>query len=152
MNDTKLFDFFIGQWTLERRIYLKASEVLYATAHGEASFISEVRSAKLLYKERGKLKIVTNAVEIPFFRKFCYSFQAGKMNVFFADGPDKGLLYQQYIQDQNNKLIPDQTHICSDDIYKGEYHLSGADSFSLDTWIDGPHKDFLIKTLFTRVY
>jgi hypothetical protein len=150
MNDTDLFHFFIGQWTLERCIYLKASEELYATAYGEAYFISEAGPATLLYEERGKLKMVTNSVEIPFSRKFSYEFQADKMNVFFADGPDKGLLYQRYIRDQDNKLIPDQIHVCSNDLYQGEYYLSGPGSFSLDTWIDGPHKDFLIKTSFTR--
>lgn len=150
MNDTDLFDFFIGQWAFERYIYFKTSGEVYASAYGEASFIPEARPAKLLYEERGRLKMVANPTEIPFSRKFSYEFQEGMMNVFFADGPDKGVLYQRYIQDQHNRLIPDQTHICSNDIYKGEYHLSGANSFSLNTLIDGPQKDFLIKTSFMR--
>jgi hypothetical protein len=150
MNDIDLFGFFIGQWTLERCIYFNSSGVVYATAHGEASFISGTRPAELLYEERGKLKIVNNPVEIAFSRKFRYAFQRGKMNIFFEDGPDKGKLYQQYIWGHDNKLIPDEIHTCGNDIYKGEYHISGAGSFSLDTFIDGPHKDFFIKTLFTK--
>jgi hypothetical protein len=146
----ELYHFFCGPWLLERWIYIKNSGLLHAWAYGTVCFSPGSVEDQLYYEEKGKLIITGGASEISFSRKFRYEFNDRNMDVYFADGPDIGALYQGYIQSQNNKLIPDQGHICSRDIYKGAYHLSDANSFSLDTLIDGPHKDFLIKTLFTR--
>jgi hypothetical protein len=144
----ELYPFFQGDWIMERWIY-KNEKIVHARAYGTVQFMSG-SAHQLHYEEKGKLIISGSSSEISFSRKFTYEFQKEGMDVFFADGPDIGTLYQRYIQSQNNKLIPDQIHVCSNDVYQGEYHLFDADSFSLETLIDGPHKDFLIKTSFAR--
>lgn len=149
-DQCKLYQFFCGQWQLERTIYIKNSGSIHAKAYGIVCFTPGLSEDQLDYEERGKLTITGGISEISFSRHFRYKFNDHNMEVYFADGPDTGLLYQRYVRDTNNKLIPDQIHICSRDIYQGEYRISGTGSFSLNTMIDGPHKDFQIETLFTK--
>ncbi len=152
MNEiTDLLSFFKGQWLIERSVYIKSTNQVHATATGRAQFMILPEHSSMFYEERGILRMESNNSPLSFSRSFRYLFIDDTLEVYFADGPDNGSLYQQYsYQQKNSKLLPSQIHICGKDAYKGEYLLTGSSSFTLITTIDGTSKDFLITTNYIR--
>lgn len=136
---------------MERSVYIKSTNQVHATAAGRAQFMALPEHLSMLYEERGTLKMESNNSPLSFSRSFRYLFIDDTLEVYFADGPDNGSLYQQYFyQQKNHKLLPSQIHICGKDAYQGEYSLTGPSSFILITTIDGTSKDFLITTNYWR--
>lgn len=140
--------FFSGPWALERTVVQRDGPVT-AVAEGRA-FFSAAGPGELLYHEEGSVTLQPGS-RFSFFRSYTYRFSEGVMQVFFADGPDAGTLYQSYaFKDRRDRLELLAVHHCGADVYAGCYELTGTDHFYLVTSVKGPKKDFEITTLFSR--
>jgi hypothetical protein len=121
----------------------------------------------LRYRESGQMTLFAAAKAVSFSRAFDYFIgieahadeaetperkAAPCVQVFFADGPQSGELYQTYFFDASARVLrPDSTHLCLADRYNSEYRLTSGQQFDLDTVIAGPQKDYVLHTSFIRL-
>lgn len=146
-----LHAYFLGAWQFNRTMHT-SDGVLIGSAEGIAHFDEQASADHLHYHETGKLLLAADARVISFSKRFDYLLEAPHaLHVFFADGPQAGESYQHYQFDpQRYALLPVNTHICVADHYNGSYQLVDDDHFDLHTRIDGPHKDYVVLTQFSR--
>ena len=147
-----LHAYFLGTWQFNRTIQTSES-ALIGSAEGIAHFDEQANADHLYYHETGKLLLAADARVISFSKRFDYLLEApGALHVVFADGPQAGESYQHYQFDpQHHALLPVNIHICVADHYNGSYQLLDDDHFDLHTRIDGPHKDYVVLTHFSKV-
>lgn len=140
--------FFCGDWTLDRKV-VQGDGRVSAVAAGRASF-SVTGPDELLYHEEGHVTLQPGG-RFSFFRSYRYRFAGEQLDVFFADGPDAGALYQSYVFNERcDRLELLALHHCGADVYAGAYEFSGADRFCLRTSVRGPKKDFSVVTFFGK--
>lgn len=148
MTSSVLQDFFNqlhGDWIFVREILGSTP----ATAHGTARFTRQ-NDNEYDFREDGTLKL-QNGEKLQFFRNYIYRLTDRSMDVLYGDGAQIGEHYQSYIlAQQQDKLVPIETHICSKDCYRGTYFLIGDNTFTLETAVKGPKKDYTIRTIFSR--
>jgi len=145
-----LHAYFSGRWTFSRTM-LGADAVLIGEAEGAAEFMPASTSSLLHYKESGQLRLTADQRVVAFSRRFDYEVAGNLVHVVFADGMQIGQAYQSYRYDPAEQaLLPVETHLCILDRYDGSYRLIDMGHFELRTRIDGPHKDYLVHTHFTR--
>ncbi|WP_034297415.1 DUF6314 family protein [Herbaspirillum sp. RV1423] len=145
-----LYAYFNGHWTFARTMF-GADDILIGAADGVAEFVPAENSSSLHYKESGQLRLSADQRVVAFSRRFHYDIAGNMVRVAFADGIQAGQAYQSYRYDPTQRaLLPMQTHLCIMDRYDGSYRLIDADHFDLYTRIEGPHKDYLLHTRFTR--
>jgi hypothetical protein len=145
-----LHAYFSGRWTFSRTM-LGADDVMVGEAEGAAEFLPMPDTFLLHYKESGQLHLKADQRVVAFSRRFDYEIAGDIVHVVFADGMQIGQAYQSYRYDAAEQaLLPVETHLCILDRYDGSYRLIDADRFELHTRIEGPHKDYLVHTLFTR--
>jgi len=145
-----LHAYFSGRWNFSRTM-LGADDVLIGEAEGAAEFLPAPDTSLLHYKESGQLRLTADQRVVAFSRRFDYEIAGDLVHVAFADGMQVGQAYQSYRYDAaEQSLLPVETHLCILDRYDGSYQLIDADRFELRTRIDGPHKDYLVHTHFTR--
>ena len=138
--------YFEGKWFLERTIFHSNEDRPYGIANGVACFTSYDKKS-LIYKEEGKLSLISTGQEFPFYRSFVYVFEGGQVEIFFNDGVNSGQLYQSYNFDFDNRVLtPSIQHICKDDCYSGIYSIASPSEYKLQTTIKGPKKNFKIET------
>src|SRR5690606_10435115 len=107
---------------------------------------------KLIYNEAGVIILAENQKQLLVRRSALYGSEQEKVTVFFNDGMDKGMLYEQYIYDKEKHLIHSVCeHLCVDVSYDGKYFLTDGNSCRLETRIQGPKKDMFIHTFFRRI-
>ena len=146
-----LYSYFCGQWRFTRDMQGGDGRLL-GRAAGEAQFSPTVNADSLLYSESGQLHMQPDSRPISFSRRFLYRFDGWLMYVAFADGVQDGQEYQAYRYDPASQvLLAIEQHVCLLDHYNAGYRLSDADNFDLHTRIEGPHKDYQLRTHFTRV-
>lgn len=147
MHDTleKFFASLNGTWNFTRSITGNNP----ATANGIATFTAQ-NAQEYNFHEEGELHL-SNGQNLDFFRSYVYRLTENYLDVLYRDGPQAGDHYQSYTFDeQQQKLLPLSTHICSADCYRGMYDVIDDDHFTLETTVKGPHKDYTIHTAFTR--
>ena len=138
--------YFEGKWFLERTIFHSNEDRPYGIANGVAYFTSADKKS-LIYKEEGKLSLISTGQEYPFYRSFIYVFEGDQVEIFFNDGFNSGQLYQSYNLDFDNRVLtPSIQHICKDDCYNGIYSIVSPSAYKLQTAIKGPKKNFKIET------
>lgn len=152
LGSVDLHAYFLGDWQFSRAIQT-SDGALIASAEGRAHVTLQTSSDHLQYQETGKLLLVADIRSINFSKRFDYLLEApGSLHVVFADGPQVGESYQRYQYDsERHALLPVDPHICVSDHYNGSYQLHDADHFDLHTRINGPHKDYVVLTHFSRV-
>jgi hypothetical protein len=145
-----LHAYFSGRWTFFRTMR-GADDVLIGEADGAAEFLPVSDTTQLHYKESGQLRLTADQRVVAFSRRFDYTVAGDLVHVAFADGMQTGQAYQSYRYDPvEQALLPVETHLCILDRYDGNYRLIDPDHFELRTRIDGPHKDYLVHTHFSR--
>lgn len=141
--------YFRGCWHFTRSM-LGSDAQLVGNADGQAEF-KVASESRLRYLEAGQLRLIADQRLLSFSRRFDYEMAGELMHVAFADGMQAGQAYQSYRYDPvQQMLVPLETHLCVRDRYDGRYVLVDADRFDLHTRIEGPHKDYLLHTRFTR--
>jgi len=133
-----------GRWAFIRTIKIIDFNELINKAGGHASFIP-LDDAALAYQETG-----SDAAGNEFYRHYTYRFSDRQMDVFYADGPQSGALYQSYSL-TGQKLQPLADHFCGPDCYHGIYEWLDDTNFILRTLVTGPKKNFSIETQFMRL-
>lgn len=145
-----LYAYFSGRWRFTRSMR-GVDEVVIGEAEGQAEFQPD-EACRLQYKEFGQLRLAADRRVVSFTRRFAYLVEGDVIHVAFADGVQAGQAYQSYRYEPAQKaLLPLETHLCILDRYDGRYVLMNGDRFDLHTRIEGPHKDYLLHTQFTRV-
>jgi hypothetical protein len=145
-----LHAYFSGRWAFFR-IMRSADDVLIGEAEGAAEFLPVSDTSLLHYRESGQLRLTAAQRVVAFSRRFDYEVAGDVVHVVFADGMQIGQPYQSYRYDAAEQaLLPVETHRCILDRYDGSYRLIDTGRFELRTRIDGPHKDYLVHTHFTR--
>jgi hypothetical protein len=147
-----LFDYFKGNWKLEREMLIPETKEVYATAKGDARFDPTEAAAALLYGESGKLQMRDAQQQFPFFRHYRYMFTATGLDIYFQDELTQTFgLYQRYIfQPEQHRLRAEEVHVCNKDLYEGGFELAGANHFIHSSVVKGPKKDYVIVTHYTR--
>ncbi|WP_050477287.1 DUF6314 family protein [Herbaspirillum rhizosphaerae] len=144
-----LYAYFSGNWRFTRSM-LGVDNMLIGEADGQAEFHPH-EAYGLQYKESGRLRLAADQRVVSFTRRFDYRVEDDIVHVAFADGMQAGQAYQSYRYDPAQKaLLPLETHLCIADRYDGRYVLIDAGRFDLHTRIEGPQKDYLLHTQFTR--
>lgn len=145
-----LHAYFSGCWRFMRTM-LDSEGTSIGEAEGEAAFQPEPGSFLLRFKESGQLRLSANQRIVAFSRCFDYLVSGDMVHVTFADGIQSGQAYQSYHYDPVQRtLTPVAEHLCIHDRYNGSYRLIDAGHFDLLTRIDGPHKDYRLRTQFTK--
>ncbi|AFT80969.1 hypothetical protein FGL89_04615 [Leuconostoc carnosum] len=145
-----LKQFFSGQWDITRTI-TDSDKRLYATVRGTANFCHHTQNA-LILEEKGQVSLVDTGRNLDFTRQYIYVFDQQGMSIYFHDDitANNGL-YQAYDWDDKSKqLQPRDKYLCSLDVYDAQFHLENAKTFWQNTDVVGPHKDYHVKTIFTR--
>ena len=145
-----LHAYFLGNWRFTRSM-LGSDAQRIGNADGDARFVAASPS-RLHYHESGQLRLLADQRVLTFSRRFDHEIAADLMHVRFADGVQAGQAYQSYRYDPAQQaLLPLATHLCVLDHYDARYAMLGADRFDLHTRIEGPHKDYLLHTQFSRI-
>lgn len=148
-----LFQFFLGNWALTRTV-LDGAQRKVAQASGVAGFAAGTGAGELMFEERGQLLLTAqaNPRPIPFTRRYRYVLRDDLVEVFFADGVDRGKPYQSYRWSSPQRaLLPHAVHTCIADCYSSQYRLADGDRFEMATTIQGPHKSQVLQTAFVRL-
>jgi len=137
-----------GSWTLQRTLSEQGN------VHGIAHF-KQVGTNLLHYREEGiftHLNNNTNKIEREYF--YYYDIESDKIRVYFAHVDKPGELLHELgfmaINEKTTTVTATALHKCRADIYKATYNFYGPDQFKLIYIVQGPAKNYISETLFTR--
>jgi len=133
-----------GEWIFERHI----SEMPVIT--GTASFTPN--GSNLHYREEVRFPVKTGKT-LNAHREYLYSFENGALNIYFADGKEKGSLFLPLqFEDVSSlsSLTACGSHLCVEDMYEGKFTFNPPDAFSVTYLVKGPNKDYTIESRYTR--
>ncbi|MFR9729811.1 DUF6314 family protein [Saccharopolyspora sp. MS10] len=135
-----LAEFFAGRWVLRRDIVDDRGARLGGFA-GESEFTA--RDGDLVvYQERGELVLGSHRGEAR--RTLHYRLaEAGRASVHF----DHGGFFHDLDLRSGRWLVE---HPCRADLYRGEFEVSGPDSWWQRWRVSGPAKAHILTTAFTR--
>jgi hypothetical protein len=138
----KVFQALDGMWKIDRII--KPGGVMT----GQAEF-RPVSKTQYHYTERGRLTTEAGDVIEDVTRAYIYKFEDNTIQIYYADGPDNGALFQtlNFIDES----CATAEHLCGQDLYKSEYQFNFPDSFTIKHVVKGPKKDYVSETVFTRL-
>lgn len=138
----KVFQALDGMWKIDRII--KPGGVMT----GQVEF-RPVSETQYHYTEQGRLTTEAGNVIEDVTRAYIYKFENNTIQIYYADGPDNGALFQtlNFI----DKSCATAEHFCGQDLYKSEYQFNFADSFTIRHIVTGPKKDYVSETVFTRL-
>lgn len=141
------YDFFIGEWTFERRIF--TGENVQGTAKGTAVFSVIEKNKKLLYNERGEL-LLSEGGKFSFTRSFIYTFEGELLTLVYNDGENFGQHYQTY-QPEGERLVSLDPHVCGADVYDGHFKKLLGNSYRQYVKVVGAKKDYESETVYNRL-
>ncbi len=129
---------FVGLWRIERRIDdHRAGQVL--RFHGEAALSATAEG--LEYLESGEM-ILPDGIRMPGTRRYFWTSGAdGTIEVAFADG-------RFFHAFDPTETTADARHWCDPDRYAVGYDFSAWPLWSTRWSVNGPRKDYLMKTEF----
>lgn len=137
-----MFNQFEGRWQLERGILPGGA------MRGEAKFIS-VSKVEFNYMEQGVLTLDHGDVIHDVTRSYIYKLEDDHIQVFYADGSDDGALF--HVLKFENEREAQAEHLCGEDFYRSHYAFDLPDCFTITHEVKGPKKDYVSKTIFTRL-
>jgi hypothetical protein len=136
----EIFQSLEGKWNFHRTISG------YGTIVGAATFKKSAMESHLFhYREEGLLKR-ENGEQFQVYREYLYRYKNNHISVFFAEEV-KRLLHILEFQDTTTAIA---RHLCLCDIYEATYKFSTKDEFTLAYDVNGPNKNYLMKTVFKR--
>lgn len=163
MQSTKqIFDNLIGIWSIKRILGN------FGTAEGTAKFTlqnnnettsnattSDENTLVINYREDLIVKYDNNVssqqlspnVENSAYKEYVYLYDMARDKIIkkFTTG---NLFYELSIDFE--KQIANGDHLCEKDFYKASYDFIDPENFVLTYFVNGPKKDYLIKTEFTK--
>lgn len=163
MQSTKqVFENLVGIWSIKRVLGN------YGTAEGIAKFTlqnpiqtsmsnsgngpaySDEKTLVINYREDLQVKYDINLgpnVENSAYKEYVYSYDVARDKIIkkFADG---NLFYELTID--FDKQTANGDHLCEKDLYKATYSFCHPHNFVLTYYVNGPKKDYLIETEFTK--
>lgn len=125
-----------GKWRIERRISngSRAQGVAVITAAG--GYTESVTT------------LLANGQSIDGVRSYSIVQTVNQLELYFADGPDTGKLFQRFNTD---KPAVTSTHHCKADTYVSTLSWRGDGTFTLAHQVRGPAKEYTIETVYTRL-
>jgi hypothetical protein len=151
-----IFENFKGNWSIDR-VMIANDRKIEGTAKGKATFaLFNSIHTELFFHEEGTAVYSPDeedSTENSFFRDYLYRLHDNKIEIYHAGGQQHGELYQRYqLNDEANRLDPEEIHPCGPDFYNGFYELADENNFTLTTKIWGSGtKNSTIKTIFRRL-
>jgi hypothetical protein len=141
---------------LQGRWYVQRTLAQQATMKAIASFTPIPESLAYFYEEKGKLQLDKKYLNA--YKQYIYRLQHERIGLYTVNPTTKQqdkLLYQlNFFSSVATPTYPLQaygTHICQADIYKAYYEFLSEDTFYLTYYINGPHKNWRIKTHFSKI-
>lgn len=137
-----VFDRLAGEWSLQRNIEGQA------TMSGVASFTLLETTGMLKYREEGRIRLA-DGKEFDGHREYVFERSPGGFVVHFAETPPR-LFHAIVIVRDGDALAGSATHLCTPDTYDSSYRFLPDGSFTIRHVVQGPRKDYLSATVFTR--
>ena len=141
MTPLEIFNHLQGDWALHRVI--KPGGVM----QGRAVF-NKAGENTYDYQERGQLIVDGNTPALESTRQYTYRLIDGDIQVYYADGPDKGDLFHALSFSGEDKANAE--HLCVNDLYVSEYDFRLPHNFQITHRVTGPKKDYVSVTDFKR--
>lgn len=145
MHELAAFEWLPGRWDLSRTIS-DGSIML-----GQAEF--EPRTPGVLhYLETGRLTL-SSGYSGEAYREYYYSLEEDHIHVSFADcapGERTFLRLRPVTPAAGSYLQAQDTHLCSNDVYEATYIFESARRAVITIRVNGPEKDYTIRTILTR--
>lgn len=101
------------------------------------------------YIEQGTLTLDHGGVVENVTRVFLYQFKDEAIQIYYADGPDNGKLFQTLTFKNDSEASAE--HLCGKDLYKSHYKFEFPESFTITHDVKGPKKDYVSETVFRRL-
>jgi len=137
-----VFDRLAGEWRLQRTIEGQA------TMSGVARFTLLEAGGMLRYREEGRIRLA-DGKEFDGHREYIFERAPGGFEVHFAETPPR-LFHAIAIVHDGDALAGSATHLCTPDTYDSSYRFLPDGSFTIRHVVQGPRKDYLSATVFTR--
>jgi len=131
-----------GSWTLTRDI------VGAARMTGTAVF-RRLPSGLFAYREEARVQL-ENGRSHTGSQNYFYERAPGGFLVHFAEEPMR-LFHAVAIAPQGDALVGTTTHLCIADTYDSRYVFRADGSFEVTHTVKGPRKDYVSRTVFTRL-
>ncbi|MES2215346.1 MAG: DUF6314 family protein [Pseudomonadota bacterium] len=143
-----LFNLFNGRWAITRGAVNNTTNKTFLRAKGEARFsFAENNSNRLKYDEN--LKIIYKDYYSPINGRQSYVYDYDEdSNVITKHFSDGRVFY--VLNTLENTITG--SHICDMDIYKAKYLIINQTNFIASYTVLGPHKDYTITTIYSKVY
>ena len=140
-NSLHKFQSLSGHWIIERII--KPGGVMI----GQAEFKC-LSDTEYHYIEQGTLTLDHGEDIEGVKRAYVYKFENDVIQIYYADGPDNGKLFQAL--DFTSEKEAQAEHLCGEDFYKSSYSFSFPDHFSIQHMVSGPKKDYVSETKYSK--
>jgi len=138
----KIFNFLHGKWIFQRTI----SE--HGKVQGHACF-NKINNCHLHYFETGIFTDQNNN-NYAIHQEYEYIFEDEKIAVYFCKNKtEKSLFYFLNFISPNYRQATGE-HLCNKDLYQATYTFENSEKFILEYKINGPEKNYRIKTIFAR--
>jgi Family of unknown function (DUF6314) len=143
--DPPVFDLLLGSWNFVREVPQQASMTGRAT-------ISLIEDETALYHERTRIALVNGQI-LNGRQHYLYRRSEWPINGFDVLFYDTRKLFHslEFSPGENRELLAKASHLCSADLYLSEYKLDGAAKFSVRHTVRGPRKDYVVKTIYSRI-
>lgn len=144
----QLFSALKGDWLLKR--FIRGKGKMEGTAHFK---ITNNNHSLLHYSEEGKFTTVAG-ISLHATREYFYSYNKNIISVFFVENNQVGELFHTLEFKQKKLDFPlkaNALHLCCNDLYSATYEFINYDQFNLSYVVKGPHKNYMMNTLYQRV-
>lgn len=140
----QLLSCLLGTWKIERTITHRFPLVESYEAIGSAKFILE-EAHILCYQEEMELRNLRTHDIFQSTQQYVYRYEPASdaLTKYFSDGR---FFYALEISGN----MASGSHLCKEDHYDAEYIFESQKNFSLTYLINGPRKDYGMKTLYSR--
>jgi len=145
--ESLLKNIFNGPYTLEREISSPCMK-----ASGGASF-KKLAEGRVLYEEGGSYQKFGEQI---FYQRRLFIFQEGTLSILKENGDllhyfdQKSLLLNREKDEAFLSFFLSHIHFCGSDTYAVEIKLLSREVFHMGYHVRGPHKNYHIKTIYTR--
>lgn len=130
-----------GCWRIERKI--STGEILIGKAVFEA-----ISDTAFLLSETGELTL-KDGQKIAASRDWFWAL-SGKSRLEITYDEERLLDYHLInLQHEDNRWIGSAKHLCSDDLYSGEYYFS-ENCFEIHHTIKGPNKNYSVMSIYSK--
>jgi Family of unknown function (DUF6314) len=139
-----VFDLLLGRWEFVREVPQQASMIGSAT-------ISLVEEGTALYEEEARVTLVNGEI-LTGKQRYLYRRSQPPVNGFHIFFYDTQELFHslKFSAGDNGRLQASASHLCKADLYLSEYELGGDGGFYVRHTVRGPHKDYVVKTIYSR--